>query len=198
MGDIRNVRLSAVPANVEYARRMYDRSLDWYKVAESKAQLILTVNGAFVTVTFGLLSGSAAELRRSVAAVGVLTWLFLTLALAALCGSITVAAMSLLSRHHHHIRNDFAQLNIDPADEATYRPEALWYYGHLASLRWQGVQERLRDADEDFEVQVLTYNVHGLARTVLRKHRLINAGWLLTSASLIALIAAGAALLLHG
>jgi len=56
----------------------------------------------------------------------------------------------------------------------------------------------LRDADEEFEVRVLTYNVHGLARTVLRKHRLINAGWLLTSVSLLALIAAGTSLLLHG
>jgi hypothetical protein len=44
---------------------MYDRVVDWYKVAETKAQLLLTVNGAFVTVAFGLLSGSAAELRRS-------------------------------------------------------------------------------------------------------------------------------------
>jgi len=33
---------------------------------------------------------------------------------------------------------------------------------------------------------------------VLRKHRLINAGWLLTSAGLLALIAAGTSLILHG
>jgi hypothetical protein len=116
--------------------------IDWYKVAESKAQLILTVNGAFVTITFGLLSGSVAELRRSVAVIGILTWFFLTLALVALCGSIVAAALSL--------------------------------------------------------VAVLTYNVHGLARTVLRKHRLINTGWLLTSASLLSLVGAGASLLLHG
>jgi hypothetical protein len=31
----------------------------------------------------------------------------------------------------------------------------------------------------------------------LRKHRLINAGWLLTSSSLLGLIAAGTSLLLH-
>jgi hypothetical protein len=197
MGDIRNVRLSAVPANVDYARRMYDRVMDWYKVAESKAQLILTVNGAFVTVVFGLISSSVDDLRRSFESVGAFTWLFLTLALASLCGAIVAAAASLLSRHGHHVRNDFAALGINPDDDTTYRPEVLWYFGHLASLQWEGVQSRLKDADEDFEVEVLTYNVHGLARTVLRKHRLINTGWLLTSASLLSLIAAGASLLLH-
>jgi hypothetical protein len=45
-----------------------------------------------------------------------------------------------------------------------------WYFGHLASLRWQGVQSMLTGVDESFEVKVLTYNVHGLAKTVLRKH----------------------------
>jgi hypothetical protein len=31
---------------------MYDRVIDWYKVAETKAQFLLTVNGAFVTIAF--------------------------------------------------------------------------------------------------------------------------------------------------
>jgi hypothetical protein len=114
MSDARNVRMSASPANVEYVRRMYDRIIDWYKVAEAKAQLLLTVNGAFVTVAFGLLSGSIAELRRSLDAAGALTWLFLMLAVVALSGSILAASATLLSQHGRHIREDFAQLGINP------------------------------------------------------------------------------------
>jgi len=198
MGDVRNVRISASPANVEYARRVYDRVIDWYKVAESKAQLLLTVSGAFVTVAFGLLSGSIADLKRSLESAGALPWLFLTVAVVALCGSIAAAAATLLSQHGRHIRDDFAKLGIDPQDEATYRPEAMWYFGHIAQLQWQGVQSTLRDADDALEVKVLTYNVHGLAKTVLRKHRLINAGWLLTTVTLLSLIAAGVSLLVNG
>jgi hypothetical protein len=56
----------------------------------------------------------------------------------------------------------------------------------------------LRGVDDDLEVKVLTYNVHGLAKTVLRKHRLINLGWLLTTATLLSLIAAGVSLLVRG
>ncbi len=150
MNDVPEEGRSSAPPNVEYARRMYDRAIDWYKIAESKAQLILTVNGAFVTITFGLVSGSVPEHGRS--------------------------------------RSD---------DEATYRPEGLWYFGHLATLRWQWVVDKLRAADDHFELTTLTYNVHGLAKIVLRKHRLINAGWTLTSTALIALIAAGASVVIR-
>jgi hypothetical protein len=177
---------------------MYDRVIDWYKVADTKAQLLLTVNGAFVTVAFGLLSGSVEELRRSLDAAGAFTWLFLTLAIVSLSGSISAAAATLFSQHGRHIREDFARLGMDPDDESTYRPEGMWYFGHIAQLRGQAVQSTLRDADDDLEVKVLAYNVHGLAKTVLRKHRLINVGWLLTTAALLSLIAAGLSLLVRG
>jgi hypothetical protein len=52
-------------AGVEYARRMYDRVIDWYKVAESKAQLILTVNGVFVSVAFGVSAGASPSVSVS-------------------------------------------------------------------------------------------------------------------------------------
>ena len=140
----------------------------------------------------------AEELKRSLDAAGAFTWLFLTLSVVSLSGAITAAAATLLSQHGRHIREDLAQLGVDPADESTYRPEAMWYFGHIAQLPRQAVQRTLRDADDDVEVEVLTYNVHGLAKTVLRKHRLINAGWLLTTAALLSLIAAGVSLLVRG
>jgi hypothetical protein len=120
-------------------------SIDWYKVAETKAQLLLTVNGAFVTVAFGLVSGSLADFKRSLDTAGPLPWLFLTLAVSALCGSILAAAATLLSQHGRHIREDFRQPGIDPADEKTYRPEGMWYFGHIAQLRWQSVQSVLQE-----------------------------------------------------
>ena len=74
----------------------------------------------------------------------------------------------------------------------------MWYFGHIAELRWQAVQSALHNADAELEVSILAYNVHGLAKTVLRKHRLINLGWLLTTANLLSLIAAGVSLVAHG
>jgi hypothetical protein len=45
---------------LEYARRLYLNILEWYKIADSKGQLLLTLNGAFVTVMTGFVLGKPA------------------------------------------------------------------------------------------------------------------------------------------
>ena len=35
--------------NFEYTQRVYDSVLDWYKNADAKAQIIFTLDGAFLT-----------------------------------------------------------------------------------------------------------------------------------------------------
>jgi hypothetical protein len=34
---------------LDYSRRVYERTLEWYKNADAKAQVILTLDGAFST-----------------------------------------------------------------------------------------------------------------------------------------------------
>ena len=72
-----------------------------------------------------------------------------------------------------------------------YRPEVLWYFGHLARLQHDAAVERLREADHEYEAKALSYNVIDLSARVLRKHRLVNRGWALTALELIAIVAAG-------
>jgi hypothetical protein len=184
-------------SGVEYVRRAYDRAIDWYKVAESKSHILLTVNGAFVTILFGVLSGTIVDVPDLSMKSGVETWVFLGIVVIALTGAISTAAACLLSRHSHHIKSDFARLGVDPDVPDTYRPEALWYFGHLASLQFDPAVAFLRTADAEFEFKVLTYNLVGLARVVLRKHKLINRGWMLTTLALISVIAAGTSIIIR-
>jgi hypothetical protein len=180
-------------ARTEYARRVYDRVMDWYKVAETKAQLILTVNGVFITIGFGIVSAKPDGVSVPTRTVGPETWGFLALAVSALAGAIGAAAACLLSRHRHNIKIDFKRLGIDPdeRDELVALPvETLWYFGHLASLPFRRVVNSFDQIDEDDEFKILAFHVVGLSRVVLRKHRLVNAGWLLTSVALLSLLAA--------
>jgi hypothetical protein len=195
-GD-RRVRVPGDIARVEFARRVYDRAIDWYKVAESKAQLILTVNGVFVTIAFGILSSKSEGAKSSGNAPGPETWVFLSIAIAGLAGAIGSATACLLSRHNRNIASDFARLNVDPGNSSSYCPEALWYFGHLATLEFDDAVKALRRLGTRAELQILTYNVGGLSRVVLRKHRFINAGWLLTGVALISLLAAAASYLVR-
>ncbi|MET9081889.1 hypothetical protein ABZX77_08285 [Streptomyces sp. NPDC004237] len=61
----------------EYVRRVYDRAIDWYKVAESKAQIILTVNGVLVTIFFGITAQTLSTGRILAKVSGAETWFFL-------------------------------------------------------------------------------------------------------------------------
>jgi hypothetical protein len=162
-------------------------------VAETKAQLLLTVNGAFVTILFGTLFGRLGNVH---ARFGPETWAFLGVGVVALISALACAAGCLWS-FHGNAKEEFAHLGVNPDDPASYRPEVLWYFGHLARLRSDAAVEALRRADRKFEAETLSYNVVDLSIKVLRKHRLVNAGWALTALALIALVAAGTSFFLH-
>jgi hypothetical protein len=171
---------SSAEPDIEYIRRVYDRIIDWYKVAEGKAQLILAGTGVLVTVVAGTAFGKVDDARTLVGLFGVETWGFLGISLLAFVGAVICATRCLVSLHGRVMR-DFAELKVDPAIRDTYRPEVLWYFGHLASLPKEAAVAALREADRQFEFTALAYNAVNLAYRVLRKHRLINAGWTLAA-----------------
>jgi hypothetical protein len=180
-----------------YIRRVYASTREWYAVAETKAQLLLTVNGVFVTVLFGVMFGKLGDVHAGATArFGPETWVFLGVAVAALVSALVCAAGCLWS-FHGHAKEEFAHLGVNPDDPTTYRPEVLWYFGHLAHLQLDAAAETLRRADQNFEAETLSYNVVDLSVKVLRKHRLVNAGWALTALALIALVAAGTSFFLR-
>ncbi|MET9405306.1 hypothetical protein ABZX90_05870 [Streptomyces sp. NPDC002935] len=201
-GDASGADSSADPPSTpeidrEYVRRVYDRVIDWYKVAESKAQLILTVNGILVTVLFGITADNVTSKHELRKVSGVETWLFLSVSTGALLGAVTCAAACLWSRHGANYKGTFARLGVRPNDPSTYRPEVLWYFGDMAHLELEPAAALISQADAGFEVATLSYNVVHLAGIVLRKHRCINAGWALTALAIISLILGGASVFIR-
>ncbi len=56
---VAQARAEEEKATVEYLRHMYAMTRAWYTAAETKAQLLLAVNGLFVTILFGILFGNS-------------------------------------------------------------------------------------------------------------------------------------------
>lgn len=183
-------------ANVEYLRRMYTSTRGWYTAAETKAQLLLAVNGAFITVLFSVLFGRSDDVRAGTDHFGIDTWIFVSISIIGLTSAIVCAALSLWSLHGK-TTTEFTRLGVDPKNPGSYRAEALWYFGHVARLQPDAVTDKLLLADRSFEVQALSYHVIDLAHKVLRKHRWVNAGWILTALALITLAAAGTSFFIH-
>lgn len=143
-----------------------------------------------MTVLFGILFGNSGDRHLGAANFGSGKWVLISFSAVALVIAIICAALCLWSLHGR-AKVEFDSFGVDPEDPASFPPEALWYFGHLAHLKRDAAKERLRSVDRRFEIETLSYHVGDLAHKVLRKHRYVNAGWAFTALALIALVAAG-------
>jgi hypothetical protein len=171
---------------LEYARRLYANVLDWYKLADTKAQLLLTVDGVFVTVLAGAVLGDPQETSDRVQRFGPETWALLGAAALALLLSVACAALCLWSRSGlggAAIRRLMQrELGVDPGRRASYSPEVAWWFGMIATLEPRHIAATIKDADERFERDALVAQIVVLSRNVLRKHTWVNRGWALAAA----------------
>lgn len=70
----------------------------WYSSAEAKAQLVLTVNGLFVTFLTAAALGTRADVVQATAVFGPETWAFLALMALCLALAILSAVICVASR----------------------------------------------------------------------------------------------------
>jgi hypothetical protein len=180
--------------DIEFLRRLHSSIQGWYTIAETKAQLLIAFNGAFVTVIVGAIFGKIEDVRALVDVFGAETWILLLLSLAAPVGAVACAVACLWSQHRKS-RRDFNMFGVDPSNPATYHSAILWYFAHLAQLPVESTVERLRHVDREAEVDTLAFGITRLAGKVLRKHRLINAGWAFSAVALLAITATGVSVL---
>jgi hypothetical protein len=85
-------------ASVEYARRLYDDVLGWYQSADTKAQVVLGIDGAFVAFFTSGIFTNPGDLMAMVAMFSSWTWLFLCTMITSLLLSIFAAVYCLWSR----------------------------------------------------------------------------------------------------
>ena len=180
----------------DYTRRVYETNREWYRLVETKAQIVIAANGAFLSLFFGgLLGGSGA--RAISRDFSLDTWIFLGCAAVSILAAIAAAGVSLWSWHGHGIKKEFERLGVNPESSVTYRPEVLWYFGHIARLNPSAVTEMLRRPCADWEITTLSYDTVDLATKVLRKHRYVNAAWACSALGLASIVLAAGSYLLH-
>lgn len=176
-----------------YCRAVYASMLDWYKVADTKGQLLLTINGIFVTVLSGLVLLRPDEL---IARKMQLTWpglLVIIGAAASVSYSIICAIVCLHSRLSNakldkHLRSF---QNVDAGGRYQYRPVVTFWFGTLARLRdkQEGLDLLLRSSSE-FELSAIADEILLFAPNVLAKHQWANRGWAAAGCALLLTLAA--------
>jgi hypothetical protein len=201
--------------NLEYLRRVFDNVLAWYGVADSKAQLILTLDGIIITLSSSglLVSPLHKEARAD-------PWLLLAAAvLLAMSIYFAVDAM----------HSNLSEANLRAMGSTGLAPEHMWWFGTIATLArtprearylsWREtlvvsvplaligrppvapmsgvdrVASYLETMGAEQERRALASQIVLLSAHVLAKHRNVNRGWISAGCALglllMAMVVAG-------
>jgi hypothetical protein len=199
------VAVAARPGRLEdQVLREYLRDLGadlryWYQSAETKAQLVLTVNGLFVTFLTAAVLAGRPEAERATAVFGPETWAFLAGLSLCLGLAIMSAVTCLASRGtgRRKLRRLLSHYAVDPDKAETYAPELTVFFHFLTALKAAPFTERLRGADQDFIVQALASDIIDFAPYVAAKHRWVNRAFILTGMTLGFFLATGISYLIR-
>jgi hypothetical protein len=178
---------------LEYLRRLYANVLEWYKSAETKAQLILTLDGVFLSFLTGSILSDPSKVRGIVDSFGPETWLFLTLMSASLSASMVSALFCLFPRVFRpaSLTEIYDHFGVDPEKASTYDPHVLWFFQMIAGLNQAQFEQRLRGIDAELETTALASQIYILSGNVINEHRWVDRGFAFTAGSLILFLATG-------
>ena len=178
---------------VDYSRRLLELIIDWYHNADSKAQVILTLDGAFLTFLTSSIFRNPDDLAKILGRFGPDTWLFLILMGLCLLASIVSALVCLLSRiflwpgRDRVLRREKAR--VKTAEK--YSPNVMMFFQSVSWLDHDKFQEQLKTVDKEFEVEALASQIYLLSKRVTTKHKAINYGFAFAGATLLFFLAAG-------
>jgi hypothetical protein len=181
--------------SVEYARRVFEHNFNWYKNADSKAEIILAIDGIFLGFVTSSIFIKQSELVDILQSFKSITWFLLGLMSLCLTGSIISSVACLWSRipiFTKCARKDyFAKKGIDAKNIETYIPEATWFFQKISWLDPNLYQELMLSTGKQFEISALAIDIHELSRNVLKKHKWVDISFFLAAISLLCFLAFG-------
>lgn len=179
----------------EFVRGVYQNVVHWYNSAESKAQLILTLDGVFLAfVASGLVQST--ELIRNP------HWLTASLlGLMVLCLGISISfgIACVWSRIYspEHLRDLIQKEGVDISDYKTYKPTVCWFFQMINELKKDEFSKRMKEISPVFEIEALASQVFILSGNVRKKHRYVNYSFVFAGATLLFFALSAASIVLH-
>jgi hypothetical protein len=179
---------------VDFARRALDINLDWYRNADTKAEILLSLDGVFLAFVTSSIFMKRDDLAGILDGFTNWTWFLLSMMCVALATSILCAIGCIWSRiplSNRAREQYFAERNIHMDKLETYLPEATLFFQKISWLDSELYQKLLLSVTPSFEIRALAADLHTLAGNLVKKHRLVDVGFFLTGVSLLLLLASG-------
>lgn len=170
------------PNALELTRKIYSDVLDWYKAAESKAQILLGLIGSFIVFISGIILGNPEEITVILANFSWVVWSWLGLTFAAMLFCLFAAFKCLWSRINVALPEEAGN------NQVPYPTERLYFFGHHANHQPARLYHTLRGVNPDKELQIYAAQIIILSRNVVKKHRWINRGIIAICLSILFLL----------
>lgn len=184
---------------LDYSRRLFANYMKWYENADSKAQILLGLDGAFLAFLTSSVFSKPEELRLVVSRFTVITWVLLAVMSVGLSVSIFSALRCLWSRTYgkRDLRELFSKLGLELGAPGPYPPEVMWFFQMVQELDGPSFKQQLETVDEKFEVRVLASQIWAVSRNVVKKHFWVDLGFLYACIGLVTFMAAMANYVSH-
>ena len=179
---------------LDYSRFALTNVIDWYRNADSKAQIILSLDGALVAFLTSSVFKKPADVTSITQSFTSHTWFLLIAMCLCLVGSIICALMCLWSRIFLGIRRgSILSHERDKIKEGAkqYSPNVMLFFKTICWLDHDKFQEQIGATDRAFHIKAFASQAYLLSKRVYIKHVLVNAGFILAGASLIFFLASG-------
>ena len=178
--------------SLKYTQRLWGNILDWYNNADTKAQILLTLSGVFLSFLTSAAFTKKSDLKPIVDLFGIETWALLSFMTAFLIATIISALLCLRSRldDPEEIDKHLHDIVVDIEGKNRQWPETMWFFGMIAQLKdRKRFQARLHEFTEEDELQALSSQIFIVSKNVLKKHKWVNRGFLFITLTLLAFLA---------
>lgn len=181
-------------SSLEYSRFLYDDVKDWYKNADIKAQILLTLTGAFVTFLTSSLFVKADDLREITRCITPLIWGVLVAMTVTIVLAVMSAMACLWSRIplHTYAWKEPENDGVDNKKRSPTLARQVGFFGTLITLNKKRFQSHLQQINPEDEVEIRLEQTYYFSKNVYKKHFYIDIGFVLTVLSLLLFLAAGA------
>jgi hypothetical protein len=155
---------------LEFIRNIYAETLDWYKTAEKKAEILLGILGGFIVFASGIMLANPNDTRLLLDyfAGPVLVGLLLTFT--AILYALYAAYQCLKSRLDKKTFEPIAN------DDLYYPIERMYFFQHHAGHEPGKLFASLKQVDVEKEIAIYSSQIIALSKNVVLKHKWINRG----------------------
>jgi hypothetical protein len=184
--------------NIEYTRRLYQNVLDWYGNADSKAQVVLAIDGGLLAFVSSTVFSKPEDVRAILDALPGVTWILLVCMVISLMVSMGASICCLWARIYSErnlteiINRAVEKAEASGYEDGNYPPTISCFFQFIERLDKERFRETLNSVNAEFEIEALASSIHILSGNVRKKHFAVNIGFISAAAALVLFFASAA------